>query len=139
MEKIIIAIMVVSFLYKVYKNFKKEMDKAAERAKKVVESNQPPVLETYSEPEQLPEKLSKSFKYLREENQKPLSKKEDDKKVVYDYYNPEVPAAEVVENRKIHQPHNHQFDFPKKKGIVKPQFDLKQALIYDAVFRRPKY
>lgn len=61
------------------------------------------------------------------------------KDAVKDYYNPEIPAEEVVNSRKIHAKHPHQFEFPKEEEEEKRVFDLREAIIQQAIINRPDY
>ncbi|HTN21367.1 MAG TPA: hypothetical protein VL125_12870 [Pelobium sp.] len=169
MQGLIIAFIIISFIYKAYKNFQKESEKAAQRAKeaeehqkafqraKTLENNQRPVYEkaveqpsfqsVYEKPlakEYTPAPVFENNKsdYAKErakakeirEKAKPTKKT-----TTLDYYNPETPAEEVAQNRQIHQSHKHSFKFPKKEKHLAADFNFKQALIYDAILRRPDY
>lgn len=157
MDKIIIAFIVITFLYKAYKNYKKEMQTAAERAKQALEAlkNKPEVANTLSTQsyKTIDERVSPK-EYVAETvsdtnktdyyKGKVKAKEDRDaasnrKKPVFDFYNPEVPAAEVVENRRLHKPHHHGFEVAKKEKHLAADFNFRQALIYDAILRRPQY
>lgn len=169
MQGLIIGIIIITFLYNVYKNFKKEMEKAkargqdaeaiaeAKRRAEVLERKQKSVYQpvvqqdyqtTYDqavEKEYNPVTVSENNRedYFRERAKaKELrdAKSNNLKKPISDYYNPELPVAEVITNRKIHQPHNHAFKFPQTKAKhLAADFNFRQALIYDAILRRPEY
>lgn len=163
MQGLIIAIIIITFLYNVYKNFKKEMEKAKARGKDAEVVQQAEALErkprTVYEPVVAPpypttydkavvQKYSEESvfdnkqDYFREKAKAKEIKTASSaaKKTVLDYYNPEVPSLEVVQNRKTHQPHKHGFSFPKhKEKHLAAGFNFKQALIYDAILRRPQY
>ncbi|HET8828603.1 MAG TPA: hypothetical protein VFM79_04645 [Pelobium sp.] len=164
MQGLIIAIIIITFLYNVYKNFKKEMEKAKARGKDAEVVQQAEALErkrrTVYEPVIVPPYPTSYDKAVMQEySEEPVfdNNKQDyfrgkakakeikiassaTKKPVSDYYNPEVPSLEVIQNRKIHQPHKHGFSFPKhKEKHLAAGFNFKQALIYDAILRRPEY
>ncbi|MFC5283271.1 hypothetical protein [Pedobacter alpinus] len=159
MDKVIIAVMVITFLYKMYKNFKKEMQTAAERTKKAVEAlkdkvptiatvvTHPNYKTTYDKALADDYVLEPVFDNNKQDyfKEKTKAKQVRDelsnsrKKPGYDYYNPETPAPEVIKNRAIHKPHNHNFEFPKKEKHLAADFNFRQALIYDAILRRPEY
>ena len=88
-----------------------------------------PVVENHKEDYKREKAKEKATRAANTANKKPA-----------DYYNPETPADEVIKNRQIHQPHRHSFKFPKKKEKhPAADFNFKQALIYDAILRRPEY
>ncbi len=169
MQGLIIGIIIITFLYNVYKNFKKEMDKAKARgqdAEAIAQAKmraealerkrksvyQPVVTPSYEtaydqtvaeEFTPVPVLETNRQDYFRERAKaKELrdAKSQNLKKPISDYYNPELPVAEVVTNRQIHAPHNHSFKFPHPKAHqLAHDFNFRQALIYDAILRRPEY
>jgi len=169
MKGLIIGIIIITFLYNVYRNFKKEMDKAKARGKDaeaiaeaklraeslerkqksvyqpVVQQNYQTTYDQALAEEYTPVPVSENNRqdYFRERAKaKELrdAKSNNKKKPISDYYNPELPAAEVVTNRAIHAPHNHSFKFPQSKvHHLAHDFNFRQALIYDAILRRPEY
>ena len=54
-------------------------------------------------------------------------------------YNPEVPAAEVLRNRRIHESHNHKFEAHAEEEHPYADFDFKDAIIKEAILNRPQY
>lgn len=167
MQGLVIAIIIIGFLYNVYNNFKKEAEKARVRAKEAEElqkaAQQVPAVEnkkatTYREviaqpifqttekalrPEYAPVESFGDHKqdYFKE---RAKAKQYTDAKVskktpVLDYYNPEAAAAEVLANRKIHEPHRHGVKAKQKEKHLAADFNFRQALIYDAILRRPEY
>jgi hypothetical protein len=156
-EKLIyILVPIAYFLYQGYQNFLKEQEEAKKR--NLQQPNQPeeevfePLeyqYEAVSDPN-IPKEFN--WKELRTENTPYRSveytngrkmqveervRKENKKQ--RDYYNPEVPSAEVARSRMIHEKHGH--------GVVtKPleiqeietsDFDLRDAIIKEAILRRP--
>lgn len=164
MQGLIIAFIIISFIYKTYKNFTKESEKAARRTKdaeelqkaaeraKAVENNKKATYErekkesfetTYDKAvDYTPTVFENSREFYKQEKAKQKenkAKKPTVQKPVMDYYNPEIPAEEVLANRRIHEPHKHGVKLPKKEKHVAADFNFRQALIYDAILRRPEY
>lgn len=88
----------------------------------------------------------KSTDFLADKRKELMMRREEIKKsqkaakdAVKDYYNPEIPAEEVVNSRKIHAKHHHQFEFPKEEEDEKRVFDLREAVIQQAIINRPDY
>jgi ATPase subunit of ABC transporter with duplicated ATPase domains len=129
---------VVYFGFKIYKNFKAEMDKAKLRA----EQQKKEQVKANSNIESLKQFDGREHIESKKEEAKQRRNVLDalkSKKVPLDYYNPEIPAEEVVANRLIHEPHHHEF---KRLELVEKnefQFDLRQAIIQQAILERPKY
>jgi hypothetical protein len=169
MQGLIIAFIIIGFIYKAYKNFQKESEEAMQRAKdaeqlqkasekaKALENqsrnkyNKPvgqPFYESIYDKEAIKENQSEPVfesnrqDYYREQAiKKEVRDSKSNKKVpVLDGYNPEIPAEEVVQNRRIHQAHKHSVNFPHhKQKHVAANFNLRQAFIYDVILRRPEY
>lgn len=169
MQGLIIAAIIVAFLFNVYKNFKKEMEKAKargndaeavaqakeraealERKQKAVyrpvvaQQNQTAydkaAAEDYTAAEPAYESNRDGYYRAQAEKKEIRAAKSTRKIPVADYYNPEVPSLEVLENRRIHQPHKHGYTPPKlNEKHLAADFNFKQALIYDAILRRPEY
>ncbi|WP_442795604.1 hypothetical protein [Pelobium manganitolerans] len=166
MNGLLVALIIISFLIKAYQNFKKESEKAAERAKQADaqrRASQSQTVPTVPHPPVLVEQPSRkqTAKTLQEEHPRQAERKSayraetnpayqtvpvQNKKAVKqkellttDYYNPEIPSAEVLANRKIHEKHKHGIKLPKRERHVAADFNFKQALIYDAILHRPKY
>mgnify|MGYP003575382544 CR=1 FL=1 len=144
MEKLIyILIPVVIFLVKAYMNFVKEHQKTLNRKFGSAPAPNPAPAPVSSEPlvdhqheavELKPEKyLSAEEKEIKRKQQKAFA----DKKKVRDHYNPEIPSVEVIENRLIHEKHKHEFEFPSLANEARYEFDLRDAVIKDAIMRRP--
>lgn len=157
MEKLIyILIPIAYFLYQGYQNFLKEQEEAKKRN---LQQPDQPVDEVYDpveyQYEAVPDpNIPKDFNWKdhRTENtpyrsveytngrkmQVEERVRKDDKKQ-RDYYNPEIPSAEVVRSRMIHQKHAH--GIPAKpieiKEIESTDFDLRDAIIKEAILRRP--
>ncbi|WP_017257870.1 hypothetical protein [Pedobacter arcticus] len=168
MQGLVIAIIIIGFLYNVYNNFKKEAEKAAVRAKEAEELQkatqrvpavenkratsyrevveQPAFQTTYNKPltpEYAPVESFGDHKqdYFKE---RARAKQYTDAKVskktpVLDYYNPEVASEEVLANRRIHEQHKHGIQSKQKEKHLAADFNFRQALIYDAILRRPEY
>ncbi|MBD3748867.1 MAG: hypothetical protein IE931_05180 [Sphingobacteriales bacterium] len=88
----------------------------------------------------------KSTDFLADKKKELIMRREEIKKsqkaakdAVKDYYNTEIPAAEVANSRKIHSKHHHQFEFPKEEEEEKRVFDLREAVIQQAILNRPDY
>lgn len=166
MQGLIIAAIIIAFVFNVYKNFKKEMEKAKARGQGAEGNQQPPMeaetvvprqrpvhkpvvvqpyQSTYDQAQKTTEKPvfeSNKQDYFREQAAKKelRSLKSAKKAPVLDYYNPEIPSLEVIENRRIHQSHKHGYTPPlRKEKHYAADFNFKQALIYDAILRRPEY
>lgn len=167
MKGLIIAFIIIGFLYRAYKNFKKESEEAAKRAKdaealqkatqqaksvthRKTEIFERPVEKPYFETD-YDKAIVKEYKPATsfDENKQDYfkervkAKQQRDlklpKKPVFDNYNPETPADEVIVGRKIHKPHQHGIKIKTKEKHLAADFNFRQALIYDAVFRRPEY
>ncbi len=167
MQGLIIAFIIISFIYKTYSNYKKEAEKTAQKAKEAEEfrkaaqqpeatTYQKTVFETDAQPSfetTYDKALTQEYTFApvfennKEDYKKEKAKQKEDRaaktgkiKPVLDYSNPEVPPMEVVVNRKIHQPHKHG-NAPSSRKVkhLAADFNFKQALIYDAILRRPEY
>jgi predicted negative regulator of RcsB-dependent stress response len=136
---IIILGFVFYFGYKIYNNFKAEMEKAKQRAEqqkqKVNTSSNTEMLGKFNAQEHLDS--------IKEEAKKRKSVLDaiKNKKIALDYYNPEIPAEEVLSNRLIHEPHHHEFKGLKVEQVdnLEIKFDLRQAIIQSAILERPQY
>ncbi|MRX46422.1 hypothetical protein [Pedobacter puniceum] len=137
------------FLFKAYQNFQKEQEKARKRNLSIPEQpeitvkdevqTQPMIEERTEATELKPDyKLSKPEKYEKEQYERMVYERlrSTDKKPA-DYYNPEIPSAEVIENRAIHEKHKHGISQPKKEEQESYDFDLRQAVINEAILKRP--
>ena len=167
MKGLIIAFIIIGFLYRAYKNFKKESEEAAKRAKdaealqkatqqaksvtyRKTEAFDRPVEQPYFETD-YDRALVKEYKPVKsfDDNKQDYFKErakakqhrdsKSPKKPVLDNYNPEKPADEVIAGRRIHKPHQHGIKIKTKEKHLATDFNFRQALIYDAVFRRPEY
>ena len=159
MEKIIFILLPIAyFLYNAYKNFKKEQEKAAKRAseqpksliskEEKIQKNKEVVPKYYKDPIRQENKdyesdirqyLNKNKLELDTINKAATDINKYNKASVKDYYNPEIPSAEIVNNRIIHLEHHHGFEFPSNFKDDLAEFDLKKAIIYDTILRRPNY
>lgn len=142
MEKFIYLIIpIIWFLYKTYQNFKKEQLENAKRKGQVTVPRSEPVTPTILfKNEVIEEDFQKEkLEALNKRNEmiKTLQYKTQQKP--QDYYNPEIPSQEVINNRKIHAPHPHEVEFPVKETDEKVEFDLKKAIIYQTILNRPQY
>lgn len=137
------------FLFKAYQNFQKEQEKARKRNLSIPEQpeitvkdevqTQPMIEERTEATELKPDyKLSKPEKYEKEQYERMVYERlrSTDKKPT-NYYNPEIPSAEVIENRAIHEKHKHGISLPKIEEQESYDFDLRQAVINEAILKRP--
>ncbi len=168
MKGLIIAFIIIGFLYRAYKNFMKESEQAAQRAKdaeanqkatqqaKTVTYRKTPAFERQVEQPSFETAYDKAVTqeyepvlsfddnkqdYFKERARAKQQRDSDSlKKIpVLEYYNPEVPAEEVIMGRRIHQPHHHGIKIQKTEKHLAADFNMRQALIYDAILRRPEY
>ncbi|MBK0384237.1 hypothetical protein I5M32_14815 [Pedobacter sp. SD-b] len=148
MEKIIFILLPIAyFLYSAYLNFKKEKEKAAKRISEnphIPQNAQSATAE--AKPPQMREDTTDVQAYLEQrrlEREKLRNEAENvnkaDKLAVKDYYNPEVPSAQVMAGRLIHQKHHHQFEFPPPLEDDRIDFDIRSAIIYQVILNRPNY
>ncbi|MBC7655518.1 MAG: hypothetical protein H7098_13720 [Oligoflexus sp.] len=159
MEKIIFILLPIAyFLYKAYLNFKKEQEKTAKRAaeqsqslisnKEIIQKNKEAVPKYYKDPIRQENKDYESDirKYLNKNkleldtiNKSASDVNKNNKASIKDYYNPEKPIVDVIKNKEIHLDHRHESEFVNnfKDDIL--DFDLKKAVIYDTILRRPNY
>jgi len=159
-------IMLVIAGYRFYANFQKEQEKARKRnpGKRTPET-QPAAKETWErkiephaqtsqnhKPELVEEVFDPAYPYepkyrpiYKEPMQAPSVKEEK-----YSYataesakqaelYNPEVPAPEVLRNRKIHKTHPHGFVPHVEEEETHYDFDMRDAVIKQAILNRPQY
>jgi hypothetical protein len=150
-EKIIyILIPIAFFVYNAYQNFVKEQQKSKSRF-----PQQPSP--TYTEPfpddflggeieKDYTEGHFKSTDFLEDKKKELQMRREEIKNkqkaakvAVKDYYNPEIPSEEVIKGKEIHAKHGHHFEFPTQKQEEKRVFDLKEAIIQQAILNRPDY
>lgn len=143
MEKIIyILVPIAYFLFQAYNNYIKEQEKAKKRnlSQPVIESDIPQTI-VNDEPVQFDVKEFLKEKFNIETERKEVIKSQTRSIPEYqtkDYYNPEVPSAEVVENRKIHAPHKHKVVLPVLEVLEKSyDFNLRDAIIQQAILNRP--
>ncbi|MEO5909324.1 MAG: hypothetical protein ABIP95_00470 [Pelobium sp.] len=148
---IFIIFPIAYFFYQAYVNFKKEQEKALQRQKKsyvpfTENSNKDQYLNQSDaeNPEEAPFNSRDFYKNKRvEELAKQAEIRAQRRAYVSnearDYYNPEVPVAEVSEGRRIHALHPHQFEFPHEEKEVEFEFNLREAVIQQAILNRPQY
>lgn len=151
MEKFIyILIPIAFFLYSAYNNYVKEQQKAKARI-----PQQPLTNSTESVPDdfvggeirkdfteghfQSTDFLEDKKKELQMRRDEVKNKQKEAKDAVNDYYNPEEPSDEVIKGREIHVQHQHGFKFPKEEDEEKRIFNLKEAVIQQAILNRPDY
>ena len=159
MEKIIFILLPIAyFLYNAYLNFKKEQEKAAKRAaqqpqyvvpnQEIIQKEIKTTPKYYQDPIRQENKDYESdiTQYLKEKkserdniNKAAKDINKNNKAAVKDNYNPEVPSEEVNTNRAIHLEHHHEFEFPTNLKEEFMDFDLRKAVIYDAILKRPNY
>jgi len=131
------ALIVLGFILyfgsKIYKNFKVEMDKAKARS-----NSQKNTVTTEEDKEQF-----NAREHLDAKKEEAIQRKNNlealkNKKFALDYYNPEIPSEEVVQGRLIHEPHQHGLFKIETEEQTTVQFDLRQAIIQQAILERPK-
>jgi hypothetical protein len=131
------ALIVLGFIFyfgfKVYKNFKLEMDKAKVRANS--QKNNDSAAETKEQFNAKEHLETKKVESMQRKNDLNALK---NKKLSIDYYNPEIPSEEVVNGRLIHEPHKHGFLNSEPEHAIETHFDLRQAIIQQAILERPK-
>ena len=145
MEKIIYALIPIAyFIFQAYNNYKKEQEKARKRNLAQPYSDVDPEVAQPVIPQNDKQFDVKEFlreKFNLETERKEVIKTQTKSIPEYqtkDYYNPEVPAAEVVDNRKIHNPHQHKVVLPVLEELEKPYaFNLRDAIIQQAILNRP--
>jgi len=144
-EKIIYALIPIAyFIFQAYNNYKKEQEKAKKRnlsqPYSVVqpEAAKPEVIQNK---QQFDVKEFLKEKFNLETERKEVIKTQTRSIPEYqtkDYYNPEVPSEEVVQNRKVHAPHQHKAVLPILEELENPfVFNLKEAIIQQAILNRP--
>jgi hypothetical protein len=156
-EKIIFILLPIAyFLYNAYLNFKKEQEKALKRNEE--QSHTPATEINTKNNERIPKYYQDSIRMENKEYESDIRKylstnklerdhinkaakdvNKTNKSSVKDYYNPETPVEEVLQNRTIHQNHPHQFDFPSQFKDELIDFDLRRAIIYEVILKRPNY
>lgn len=143
MDKIIyILIPIAYFFYQTYNNYVKEQEKAKKRnlGQPISENSSQPVVVEQEKQFDVKEFLKEKFNVETERKDVIKSQtKSIPEYQVKDYYNPEVPSAEVAKNRKIHSTHPHKIDLPlaqeeEKEGFA---FNLRDAVIQQAILNRP--
>lgn len=143
MEKIIYVLLPIAyFLYQAYNNYLKEQEKAKKRnlAKPLVKTIIPEKVAAKEEKFDVKEFLREKFSLETERKEIIKSQtKTIPEYQIKDYYNPEVAAAEVVQNRKIHSVHPHKVDLVVSHEEVETGyvFDLRTAVIQQAILNRP--
>ena len=145
MEKIIYALVPIAyFIFLAYNNYKKEQEKAKKRNLSqpysiVVTEDIKPVITKKNQQFDAKEFLKEKFNL--ETERKEVIKTQTRSIPEYqtkDYYNPEVPSEEVVQNRKVHAPHQHKAVLPVLEELEKPfVFNLREAIIQQAILNRP--
>ena len=139
METVVIILgFVLYFGYKVYKNFKAEMDKAKTRLEQQKKTNSKANLEEDALKQFDAREHLESIKDEAKQRRNVLEALKS-KKVPLDYYNPEIASEEVVANRLIHEPHQHGLIKLETEEKSEFHFDLRQAIIQQAILERPKY
>ncbi|WP_207531695.1 hypothetical protein [Desertivirga arenae] len=150
------------FIYKVWSNFSKEQEKARKRnpaksgtsEKRSVDSKrrqaaapanvpQPFLIEEVTDTNNPYEPKYKHLYQREKRNSKEyepkvneLSNKE--MQIAREGYNPEIPAEEIKANRKIHRTHKHgEVSIPEVENPV--EFDMRSAVIAEAILNRPKF
>ena len=157
MQGLIIAFIIIAFLYNVYKNFKKEAEQAEIRAKAAAKQQE--ALEKTSAVDSMQRSVYDRAVKMQEVTSSPpvfVTNKEDyhqekrikdqnraaakyKKKPDVDYYNPEIPVSEVIEKRRIPEPRKSEYKPVQRKKHIAANFNARQALVYDAIWRRPEY
>ena len=145
MEKIIYVLVPIAyFIFQAYNNYKKEQEKAKKRNLSqpypiVVTEDIKPVITQKNQQFDVKEFLKEKFNL--ETERKEVIKTQTRNISEYqskDYYNPEVPSEEVVQNRKTHASHQHKAIFPVLEELEKPfVFNLREAIIQQAILNRP--
>ena len=145
---IYILIPIAFFLFKTYRNFIKEQEKAKNRnpPKPILShdvQNRTEVIGQDIMPE-LKEAPFDSTDFLNEKKEAQKRRagqlkaaQKTPKNEVKDYYNPETPAEEVLEGRRLHAAHHHEFEFPRRERDATIDFDLRDAVIQQAIMNRP--
>lgn len=140
------------FLYQAYQNYLKEQEKAKSRnlsdpsttnttgsIPEVKKVKTEPLIEKATEakeltPDYMLNKQEEREKHKREQLTYKRLKAPSMRGT--DYYNPEIPSAEVMQSRLTHEPHNH-----GKLTVIKDEtyitFDLRDAIIKQAILNRP--
>ncbi|WP_207426039.1 hypothetical protein [Pedobacter sp. SYSU D00535] len=149
------------FVYKTYENYKQEQEKARKR------NPSRPVIDVDPEELFVPEKLEKrpidlpakqqpadvkgDYERKRvEEKYREVTRPEVAKEPAYqtfkevksDLYNPEQVSEETLRSRSIHKKHNHgkvALALPPESPAETFEFDMQQAIIYDAILNRAEH
>lgn len=148
---IFILIPILYFFYQAYLNFKKEQEKAENRKQKsfvpVSENINRQEYSRDANDEKIEESPFSSRDFYKNKRLVELSNQAEiraqrrtaTKNEATDYYNPEVPTEEVLEGRKLHALHPHQFEFPHGEKGAEVEFNLREAIIQQAILNRPQY
>ncbi|OAQ38120.1 hypothetical protein A5893_15055 [Pedobacter psychrophilus] len=159
MEKIIFILLpIIYFLYNAYLNFKKEHEKAAKRTSEQPQYVVPTKDITADNIKTIPKYYQDSIRKENKDYQSDITRYLSDQKserdqinkaardvnkynkaAVKDNYNPETANVEVTTNRAIHLQHHHEFEFPSNFKEEFMDFDLRKAVIYDTILKRPNY
>ncbi|MBU1374172.1 MAG: hypothetical protein KJ712_11100 [Bacteroidetes bacterium] len=151
MEKFFyILIPIAFFLYNAYNNYIKEQQKSRSRSLKQPEQNSSEVFpddfvggkikKDYTEGHfQSTSFLDDKKKELQMRREEVRKKQKAAKEAVNDFYNLEEPVEEVLKGREIHAKHHHEFKFPEQEQEAKRIFDLREAVIQQAIINRPDY
>jgi hypothetical protein len=127
-----LIIALIAGVYKLYSNYRKEQEKARQRQGSLgrqMRDRSREAKETRLPVPQVPEAVAQEREQVRRE---PLQRESLSR-------NPEVPAEEVLKNRRIHKSHNHG-NLPKAQKEEPPvQFDMRDAIVKEAILRRPEY
>lgn len=154
------------FIYKVWSNFQKEQVKARKRNPARPGSSETKTAEhgrgmrnTVPTPTKNPQPFlleeitdnsnpyEPKYKHLYE-RERPGGKEYNDKVnesgnrevlITKEGYNPEQVAEEIRTNRRIHRAHKHQQAPSPEEEDAPVQFDMKSAVIAEAILNRPQY
>ncbi len=155
---VVIGLILLGF--KIYSNFRKEQEKARNRNPSPTEVSlpempAPPVEKLPTKPQTIlvEEVFDPAHPY--EPHYKPVYKEPTVAKpvaepkyerakpetIVKERINPEIPVEEVLKGQAIHQPHKHQYPLSheEEEGHLYSDFDIRDAVIKEAILNRPQY